>query len=402
LISMLVEEADRQKARKGFGKAKEEHDEALSAGESSKRKNKDDMECWNCGEKGHLKWKCKNPPKNPKDDSKSTTETKKDATANAAEAEAKSEDEGAWAAVEEAVDWFQEVVNELIDDEMNIPLEIAEVVEDEGAWAAAERVVDDDSNFEEIPDTELGVNEGSQMSKDWFETIADEMISLETEGASIEGEIAVFFSGIPDEDSLATRPGVDGEIAKLCGSGYTNHTPEYHFDDLDGTQVKTVERLGNTCENNLLAVSKSRDGDGNIGVMKMTYEGSTTTQIYWLNMTNVVAVRFGALEMLLKVRGEAGEEPIDLPGVLKDADGGGNARIYGALKIQAQGLSVAGRFDMCAQHAPVPWLSSIIFIFVAAVDFGEIMGTYFYGEQGEEPPGRMWGLNYSGVELAEK
>jgi hypothetical protein len=245
LISMLVEEVDQQKARKGFGKAKDESDEALAAGESrGKNRNLKDVECWNCGEKGHLKYKCQNPPKNPKDNSKST---KKDATANAAEAEAKSEDEGAWAAVEEAVDWFQEAVNTMIDDEKDIPLEITDVVEAGGVLAAVEGVVDDNSNFDDILDMYIGVIDSkvAQLSKGWFEVIVDEvaaeMDEMVGEEVSVEGETIEVLGGMPDEANTAMEPGADGEIAKLCGSGYTSDTPEHCSDDSDGTQTKTVE-----------------------------------------------------------------------------------------------------------------------------------------------------------------
>src|SRR5271168_4942774 len=110
LISMLIEEADRQKAqyasRRGSGKGKEEESEALAVGESSKGKGKGrkgkgkkDVDCWNCGETGHYSNKC---PK-PKVDKKSKPST---STANAAANV--SDEEGAWAAVEEveAADWF--------------------------------------------------------------------------------------------------------------------------------------------------------------------------------------------------------------------------------------------------------------------------------------------------------
>ena len=113
LISMLIEEADRQKAqyaqRKGSGKGKEEESEALAAGESSKGKKgkgkKKEVECWNCGEKGHYRNKC---PKPQKEKGKPTQDT-----ANAVA----SDEEGAWAAEEaEEDDWFsvddEEVVSE--------------------------------------------------------------------------------------------------------------------------------------------------------------------------------------------------------------------------------------------------------------------------------------------------
>ena len=116
LISMLIEEADRQKAqyvsRKGSGKGREEDNEALAVGESlkgkgkgqkgkgkgRKGKGKKDVECWNCGEMGHFSNKCTKP----KVDKKSKAST---STANAAAPT--SDEEGAWV-MEEVVDvvWF--------------------------------------------------------------------------------------------------------------------------------------------------------------------------------------------------------------------------------------------------------------------------------------------------------
>src|ERR1700678_1351900 len=112
LISMLIEEADRQKAqfaqRKGLGKGKEDESEALAAGEAAKGKKwngKKGVECWNGGEKGHFRNKC---PK-PKQERKSGQ--------GSANAVASDVEEGAWAAAEvvdeedsvaevEDVDWF--------------------------------------------------------------------------------------------------------------------------------------------------------------------------------------------------------------------------------------------------------------------------------------------------------
>src|SRR5271168_741488 len=118
LISMLIEEADRQKAQyaqwKGSGKGKEE-DEALVVGESSrgnKRWGKKDVECWNCGKKGHFRNKCPNPKVDKKSKGKSSA-----STANAVA----SDEEGAWAAQEVAEsDWFSLDEDE---DELEVGLE---------------------------------------------------------------------------------------------------------------------------------------------------------------------------------------------------------------------------------------------------------------------------------------
>jgi len=88
LISLLVEESDRQRAqyarRKTGGKGKEgEKDEALSVASDKGKKPRKDVECWNCSEKGHSCHQCKKPKKadSKKDESKkdeSKKETKSD------------------------------------------------------------------------------------------------------------------------------------------------------------------------------------------------------------------------------------------------------------------------------------------------------------------------------------
>jgi len=107
LISLLVEESDRQRAqymrRKTGGKGKEgEKDEALGVASDKGRKPRKDVECWNlnCNEKGHFCHQCKKLKKanSKRDKSKkgeSKKETKSDGRANAAESD--SESEGAWA-----------------------------------------------------------------------------------------------------------------------------------------------------------------------------------------------------------------------------------------------------------------------------------------------------------------
>src|SRR6266545_8038832 len=66
LISLLVEESDCQRAqyarRKTGGKGKEgEKDEALSIASDKGKKPRKDVECWNCGEKGHFHHQRKKP-----------------------------------------------------------------------------------------------------------------------------------------------------------------------------------------------------------------------------------------------------------------------------------------------------------------------------------------------------
>jgi hypothetical protein len=145
LLSLLIEEADRQKLhrarRQGSGKGKsEEKDEALVAESSKfKTKGKKKVECWNCGETGHFKNKC-TQPKKVKPQTESKEKDKGKGAANVAEAN--SEEDGAWAA--EAVeivdaernggrggdqDWFVEIADAIMEQE---PGEVSDVPEDFG------------------------------------------------------------------------------------------------------------------------------------------------------------------------------------------------------------------------------------------------------------------------------
>ena len=75
LISLISEEYERQKTqhtRRSGGKGKDQADEAMSVGSSSKSRRstsskgsdwKSKVTCWNCREKGHFKDKCPKPPK---------------------------------------------------------------------------------------------------------------------------------------------------------------------------------------------------------------------------------------------------------------------------------------------------------------------------------------------------
>ena len=109
LISLLIEEADRQTAqqvhRRSSKKGTEnEGDEALSA-ELKGRKGKGNMEveCWNCGEKGHFQRDC---PKPKPSDEKDEGDSKAEAT-NTAESD--SECEEAWCMEEDLVTVTSEV-----------------------------------------------------------------------------------------------------------------------------------------------------------------------------------------------------------------------------------------------------------------------------------------------------
>jgi len=133
LLSMLLEESDRQRAqfqrRRVSGKGKEDTNEALSVDQSSRSKNGKghghkhrhaDVTCWNCEETGHISRHCKKPKKSKsKDDSGRQGGNGKaggSSSGNASVAEKVVEEEGAWAAEEEVMDWFDEVM-EAMDDE---------------------------------------------------------------------------------------------------------------------------------------------------------------------------------------------------------------------------------------------------------------------------------------------
>ena len=114
LLSMLMEESDRQRAqrvrRQGSGRAKDDDNEALAA-EASKSNGKGksknpNIECWNCGKKGHISRFCRKPKKSTdsKDEKKGSSDGKASKGSTSANA---AEEEGAWAA-EEETDWFSD------------------------------------------------------------------------------------------------------------------------------------------------------------------------------------------------------------------------------------------------------------------------------------------------------
>src|SRR6266540_1673089 len=118
LLSMLMEESDRQRAqqlhRQGSGKAKDNDNEVL-AGEASKSSGKGksknpNIECWNCGKKGHISRFCRKPKKSTdsKDKKKGSSNGKTSTGSGSANA---AEEEGVWAAEEELV-WFLDVADE--------------------------------------------------------------------------------------------------------------------------------------------------------------------------------------------------------------------------------------------------------------------------------------------------
>jgi len=130
LMSLLMEEADRQRAqqarcasKKGTGEDKGEALASEGLSKPRKGKGKENIRCWNCEEMGHYSHGCKKPKKSnekAKDEAKALQGTSASAT------EPDLECEGAWAAemVEDAItevpgpvsvipedlDWFEEAV----------------------------------------------------------------------------------------------------------------------------------------------------------------------------------------------------------------------------------------------------------------------------------------------------
>ena len=153
LLSMLLEESNRQRAqfqhRQVPGKGKEDSNKTLSANQSSKSKKgkghkHPDVTCWNCDEKGHISCNCKKPKKTKsKDDSgKQEGNAKASGSGSTSTAEQVKEEEGAWAAVEKEMDWFEEMAEAVdIEGEMDAVVEdLGDTSDEDEAFVIAETV----------------------------------------------------------------------------------------------------------------------------------------------------------------------------------------------------------------------------------------------------------------------
>jgi len=127
LLSMLLEESDRQRAqfqrRRVSTKGKEDNNKALSTEHSSKPKREKgkghahkhaDLTCYNCEEKGHISRFCKKPkkPRSKVDPGKQGGNEKAGGSGSGnAGAVEKGEEDGAWAAEDgDEMDWFDDEV----------------------------------------------------------------------------------------------------------------------------------------------------------------------------------------------------------------------------------------------------------------------------------------------------
>ena len=151
LMSLLMEEAERQKAQQVCrapknGKNEDETpNEALGTTTNlkpRKGKGQQNVSCWNCGRTGHYSNECKEPPKDnkPKDEPLKAQESPEIKTAAAVELDC--EDCGAWSVelIDGEMDWFKSTIAKMdasscIEDaaSMEIPVQdwFYEVTEDQ-------------------------------------------------------------------------------------------------------------------------------------------------------------------------------------------------------------------------------------------------------------------------------
>ena len=213
LISLLMEEADRQKSQKarrhGSKKGTDtEGDEAFSA-EKKGRKGKREVECWGCREKGHIRRNC------PKSESKSSDkkdEGDKDVEPEAAgAAESDLEGEGAWC-MEEDLDSvnFEGAV------QGNVSISQISDAEKEGDW-----FLDAIKEQEELEAAEKSAavlvteSEEKQVSTsfeeaegevDWFSQAVEECGEANEDGWDSDDELSA-----EDYPDLSRRPHVANE-----------------------------------------------------------------------------------------------------------------------------------------------------------------------------------------------
>ncbi len=189
LLSMLVEESDRQRAqwqrRRGSGRGKdkerEDEDEALAAGSAKSRRGRANITCWNCDKVGHYSYECEEPSESD-DDSKDDEKASKDDTnttndATAATMESDDECGGAWAAeaVKDEPDWFEMAIADLDRD--------AELV---------------------IP------------ARDWFDEVVEGENELKDEGASLKDAVVKGFGKDASREAIVEDSSINGPLWPCC------------------------------------------------------------------------------------------------------------------------------------------------------------------------------------------
>jgi hypothetical protein len=268
LISLINEEADHQKVQKGRrhdgsgGKGKQDDkDEALFVGTNSTKGSGSSSrggtgrgrgrgqrgswrggkpgssmgECWNCGEKGHLKYNCPNPKK---EDS-----PKKTGSANAA-VESNSDGDGVW-----AVDTDSDS-----DDPVQFSGEAWAVDTDydsDGSLPALHELSDSEDEVDKVDVDVASSFDGASVSdgsffgeEDWFsepEEVTKEETAKKTQDDDGGSDSGQENHGIFEEVLMATEPLKPGQYAfvqaELYDSGCTRHISPYREDFESFTEI---------------------------------------------------------------------------------------------------------------------------------------------------------------------
>jgi hypothetical protein len=287
LLSMLVEESDRQRAqrqrRRGSGKGKDEESdgEALAAGNVKPKRNRANVTCWTCNKVGHYSYECEEPSE--PDDEPKDQETSKDDANDATAATTESDDEygGAWAAeeVEEEVNWFE--------------MAIAEMDRD------AKLVVKD------VP------------MRDWFYDVVEGENELKDEGAGSKDTVVEGFGKDVSQEAIVEDSSTIGHVRPCCDDIGTGTLPSTTLGsitpvpDLEGE----YEDGGTICE-----TSSGMEPD--LGVLGNPWIDDATME--WSN--HVIVLRASAEVVSHSLDGSKGEggycrQPkggIDIPGLQVD------------------------------------------------------------------------------------
>ncbi len=201
LLSMLMEESDRQRAQwqrrqsSGKGKNEEGEGEALAAGTLKPRRGRANVTCWTCDKVGHYSFECEEPEKSddePKDDEKAAKDDANDATMAITESD---EECGCWAAeeVENEPDWFEMAIAEMDRD--------AKLV------------------IEEVP------------ARDWFDEVVEGENESRDEGGNSENAVVEGFGKDVSREAIVKDSSIIGPVWPCC-------------DDIEGTGTLPSTLLG--------------------------------------------------------------------------------------------------------------------------------------------------------------